>query len=916
MADSNNLFPHTLDMPSYFIYRDTPLGPAFDPAAQPIFFPAKDSDELFDALRIAFPHVKSHSERMRDAMIKFLLEERLAEQAHNAIAETAAATPAMWQQSWPSMSSSGTSSSWSSPEALDLATPTFGLSPGPMAPPPLTRQYSTAPSVTTASYEPTSPAALEDMTGVFSISATGQPKQKIRRKMTEAEKVEYRIRRTVKACDKCAKRKRKCTHNQPAMESAASKQKVTKPRQTVSPTLPQQQVQQGLLNLDDYDFDGMFDNDMQLFDDFTTGLDDPINVSEYAQQKACGHNSFGIDATSVSPQIHQFSGLPDLGPLFDSTLISANVPHGPGAGAQLASQTTLGYSALANAVHSTRETTRRFAAATLLADADCIRNDCHPRHLVSTINNYGKPQGMDGHGEQQSSGNQMLWEHLRTGQHEPTHNEAMQKFLADFVNQEAKGMTGGSGGSAGPIQQQRDNQGGGRKTSPNMQSELAAEGPLEGMAIGDYLRMKINFDNMDHPMGRGGQALPSMIPVGIRAKKPAGTPSSAGGEGPRLASTSVLVKQIGSLYKEESETHDEGRPAFAFGESIDRAASPSAELYRLKRRIPKSLHSIVASTRRSSATTQASRTVKSGDFFDWDARKDAIGTYQAIGAAHQQLDTDNYVRSIPRPSAMGDKSRESYQEVADNISNSQTPHTPITARPAVLNPSNSGSSNIRLNLLASPGPAAHITTTLPPATDHSDTGDQSDAAADTLQQRRRALQVSPASMRASETNEIVYVAKKRDTFRRRDHFGRVEQMQQQKVEAEPQQSPSLASGTSRAGGFATGLLTVMACILLLSTCSASTNLDFSLLCMALFTPAHGIRGSKTLSRCLARYSHVYGTMLENIKACYLLLVLEGRSGSEDRNDRKVWGDGDMVARWGRCGGAFPRFWDALAFDWR
>ena len=47
------------------------------------------------------------------------------------------------------------------------------------------------------------------MTSVFSLSTSEQPKQRIRRKMTEAEKVEYRKRRIVKACDKCSKRKRK-----------------------------------------------------------------------------------------------------------------------------------------------------------------------------------------------------------------------------------------------------------------------------------------------------------------------------------------------------------------------------------------------------------------------------------------------------------------------------------------------------------------------------------------------------------------------------------------------------------------------------------------------------------------------------------------------------------------------------------
>jgi hypothetical protein len=54
------------------------------------------------------------------------------------------------------------------------------------------------------------------MTSVFSLSTSEQPKQRVRRKMTEAEKVEYRKRRIVKACDKCSKRKRKVRLSPPA----------------------------------------------------------------------------------------------------------------------------------------------------------------------------------------------------------------------------------------------------------------------------------------------------------------------------------------------------------------------------------------------------------------------------------------------------------------------------------------------------------------------------------------------------------------------------------------------------------------------------------------------------------------------------------------------------------------------------
>lgn len=192
-----------MEMPTYFLFRDIPPGEPFDPTSPPQFFPPKDSDELFDALRAKYPHVKTHSERMRDAIIEFLLEERDSElraKTHSPAIPATTATTSPWQQSWPSMSSASEPSLFSSPDLFDLATPSFDASPS----------ADMVPTLPARCPSEASPRALEDMTGVFSLSsAQQQPKQKTRRKMTEAEKVEYRKRRIVKACDKCSKRKRK-----------------------------------------------------------------------------------------------------------------------------------------------------------------------------------------------------------------------------------------------------------------------------------------------------------------------------------------------------------------------------------------------------------------------------------------------------------------------------------------------------------------------------------------------------------------------------------------------------------------------------------------------------------------------------------------------------------------------------------
>ncbi|KAM0722765.1 hypothetical protein Q7P37_002207 [Cladosporium fusiforme] len=287
--------------PSYIIYRDAPPGELYDPTAPLAFFPPKDSDELFDALRAKYPHLKSHSERMRDATIEFLLEERQAE------ALSATVSPAMpslydsmadtspWQQSWPSASMT----TLSSPDMTNFATPAFGDSPKSNIPQ-LARQQSSA-----ATPSESQTPAIDQMTSVFSLSTSEQPKQRVRRKMTEAEKVEYRKRRIVKACDKCSKRKRKCIHNQPEMEglkkaSDKAQSKVTKPRTNTSKTpdisFPSFDTADGLLGGYE-DFTLMFDPAPEFNFDDTPAFDMPVdNFWQFEQT---------FEADNAKPTWHQ-----------------------------------------------------------------------------------------------------------------------------------------------------------------------------------------------------------------------------------------------------------------------------------------------------------------------------------------------------------------------------------------------------------------------------------------------------------------------------------------------------------------------------------------------------------------------------------------------------------------------------------
>ena len=264
-------------MPNYIICRDTQPGQPIDPTASLVFYPPKDSDELFDALRMKYPHLKSHTERMREAVIEFYMQEQQIPTPTTA--NSTLTSP--WQASMQSMSSG--SSTWSSPELFDMATPSFGNSPQPQTQP-LSRQQSVATTATAPSNS--TPPALEQMTGVFSLSDATQPKQRVRRKMTEAEKIEYRKRRIVKACDKCARRKRKCQHNQPEMETigAPKTQKVTKPSPAPVNKKPPPLVDPRILSesasfgASTIDFGDSFGSDMSMpgLGDYSSVFEDPL----------------------------------------------------------------------------------------------------------------------------------------------------------------------------------------------------------------------------------------------------------------------------------------------------------------------------------------------------------------------------------------------------------------------------------------------------------------------------------------------------------------------------------------------------------------------------------------------------------------------------------------------------------------
>lgn len=840
-----------LPAPGYFIYRDTPPGQPFDPVTPPVFFPPKDSDELFDALRNKYSFVKTHSERMRDAIIEFLLEERQAEQAQmtpSTSTQTAAASP--WQsQSWPSMSSSGTMSTLSSPETLDLATPIFGMSPHPPAPR-LSRQYSTAVSTTATSTE-MSPPALEQMTGVFSLSSE-QPKQRIRRKMTEAEKIEYRKRRIVKACDACQKRKRKCHHNQPEIETLAAKsRKVMKPRQsaqttTKKPTMADplpQETQATFMDFDDFNFDDSFANDMQLFDDFTTVFQDPVPEYGFDQHRQFNHllglggnTGIGLPGVKTDQQLRWDDSLE--GGLPERTNVDG-VNGGIGN-----MQTTTGGRNLQTATSANNANTSealKFDQLQVMLDGNmALKAGEYSRHLLSTMNT--SLQGFPRTGKQPPTGNGVLWEHLRTGQVDPTHSshvhDAEESGSYVFNSPLTRGQE---------LDSYVSNQ---RHAGPG------AQGPLEGMTIKDYLRMKTNFSNEEANSHASIQA-PSIR----RTQKEFGTiPVSGGAESEELPSTSVAGSS-GST----SVAH-EGRPMPTLGEGIARAASPSTELYMLKRRIPMAVHSVVV--RNNASMNPLLQTETQSETHTSHPRNGRV--LQANGGAYLRLDTENgrmiqansgayltdkytYTYRCPdafnhcgssaaaadqpvrsRPSNCSDDADQQHPSGGHSIRATATPEQAGAPRPD----HNSTGKSIRIGLA-------------PGANSHAPQGKDMESQSDEYDVRGQSLP---------------YVHKKRDTFRRRDHFG-------------PSTSTAATMAERESWREVASLVAVLGGLLLLASLLPAANANFALLTLALVGPAAGAKGTHMRDRAWCFWSTVWGTMLQcTVKNSSWLAMLQDSLG--------------------------------------
>lgn len=199
--------------PAYYIYRD---GNPADPTTPLSFAPAKGSDELFFALKAAFPTYSTHSERMREAVIQFLLSERSAHTSttsHTGQSLTSTSASS-WQTCSTTSSHSHSPHSASVAEVSPIADMSATLSRHNSLVSFVADDYSSSRQEKLPSIATTASPSMEQMTGVFSLQGEiPAATPRVRRKMTDKEKQEYRKRRQARACGSCVKRKRKCQHD-------------------------------------------------------------------------------------------------------------------------------------------------------------------------------------------------------------------------------------------------------------------------------------------------------------------------------------------------------------------------------------------------------------------------------------------------------------------------------------------------------------------------------------------------------------------------------------------------------------------------------------------------------------------------------------------------------------------------------
>jgi hypothetical protein len=167
------------------------------------FNPPLKSDELHDALKDTYPHLKTLQLRQRQAVIDFYKREQYEEdRASNSISSqnTKHSTPASTPASTPETNSSG--------NYLPIVRPDQAQSPSRLAAQPLKRKAK--PEL--KSQNDSQQGKLDDINSyihTFSLSKAGKTNHQGKRPKTQQQREAYRFRKQNGTCEKHRRRKRK-----------------------------------------------------------------------------------------------------------------------------------------------------------------------------------------------------------------------------------------------------------------------------------------------------------------------------------------------------------------------------------------------------------------------------------------------------------------------------------------------------------------------------------------------------------------------------------------------------------------------------------------------------------------------------------------------------------------------------------
>lgn len=189
----------------------------YDPYSGIEFSPDKDSDELFECLKRSFPAGKTHKERMKLALMDFIINEQKEKNPRSLNLPTAKGA---------SESLARSSHSNSNPKALSWTIGNTSQSRNSQSAP-----HQAVSTITVATARPTYAAVLKGeqsvkasinpreisgaalslaaMTDVWRTSDGAQLNPRRKKPMTAQERIEYQITRAKGACVNCKKKKRK-----------------------------------------------------------------------------------------------------------------------------------------------------------------------------------------------------------------------------------------------------------------------------------------------------------------------------------------------------------------------------------------------------------------------------------------------------------------------------------------------------------------------------------------------------------------------------------------------------------------------------------------------------------------------------------------------------------------------------------